>query len=84
MREIKPNTIYRHFKGRLYYVHFIAKHSETGEKYVVYNAMYGNYANYIRPYEMFASEIDKKRIDNITNQKYRFEEVGKGDNDNDR
>ena len=41
MREIKINKIYRHFKGDLYLVQGIATHSETGEKYVVYRALYG-------------------------------------------
>ena len=55
MREIKINKIYRHFKGDLYLVQGIATHSETGEKYVVYRALYGDAGLYIRPYDMFAS-----------------------------
>ena len=53
MREIKINGIYKHFKGDLYFVEDIAIHSETGEKYVVYRALYGNNDLYIRPYDMF-------------------------------
>ena len=59
MREITPNQIYRHFKGRYYKVITIAKHTETGEMY-------------IRPYEMFISEVDKEKYPEVT-QKYRFE-----------
>ncbi len=74
MREIKTNTVYRHFKNKLYLVLHIAIHSETREKYVVYKALYGDGGVYIRPYDMFASPVDRAKYPDVE-QEYRFEEV---------
>ncbi|WP_252223858.1 MULTISPECIES: DUF1653 domain-containing protein [unclassified Clostridium] len=73
MREFKTG-IYRHFKGREYEVIYIAIHSETREKFVVYKALYGDFKTFIRPYDMFMSKVDKEKYPHIK-QKYRFEYI---------
>lgn len=72
MNEVKVNRVYKHFKGDLYLVEDIAINSETNEKYVVYRALYGDNLLYIRPYDMFISEVDHEKYPDIK-QKYRFE-----------
>ena len=74
MREIRQGQFYRHFKGGLYQVMAIATHSETKEKMVVYQALYGDYGIYVRPYDMFTSEVDHEKYPQVK-QVYRFTQV---------
>jgi hypothetical protein len=50
--------IYRHYKGNEYEVIGIGKHTETEEDVVVYRPLYkSEIAYWIRPYEMFISDV---------------------------
>lgn len=72
MDRLKINGVYRHFKGDYYLLIDVATHSETKEKYVVYRGLYENNELYIRPFDMFFSEIDKEKYPEVK-QQYRFE-----------
>ncbi len=72
MQEIEVNRIYKHFKGNYYLVIAIATHSETKEKYVVYQRLYDDMSLWIRPLTMFASEVGHEKYPNVE-QEYRLE-----------
>ncbi len=79
-REVKPYTIWKHFKGSRALVISIATHSETKEKLVIYycldNEGKTNHEDgiYARPLDMFLSEVDHKKYPD-EKQKYRFERI---------
>jgi hypothetical protein len=50
--------IYRHYKGNLYRVVCLARHSESLESLVVYQALYGTGDVWVRPAEMFQEYIE--------------------------
>jgi hypothetical protein len=53
-----PLGIYRHYKGKHYVVLQIARHSETGERLVVYRCLYEDYSWWVRPLAMFTEEVN--------------------------
>ena len=72
MREIQCKRVYRHFKGDCYLVEDVARHSETGEEYVLYRKLYGDGSLWVRPKDMFLGEVDHEKYPD-REQKYRFE-----------
>ena len=54
--SIIPGT-YRHYKGNLYEVLDVARHSETEEWVVVYRALYGDRGLWVRPLDMFTGTV---------------------------
>lgn len=55
--DIQPG-IYRHYKGGRYRVLGIARHSETEEPLVVYQALYGEHGFWVRPAAMFTETVE--------------------------
>lgn len=56
--DIKPGR-YRHFKGNMYEVIGVAKHSESLEEMVVYRALYGSGDLWVRPASMWDETIER-------------------------
>ena len=57
-RNLKIGKKYRHFKGKEYLVLHIARHSETLEELVVYQALYGEKGIWVRPLDMFLEQVE--------------------------
>ncbi|MGN1258644.1 MAG: DUF1653 domain-containing protein [Christensenellales bacterium] len=65
--EVIVGRIYKHYKGNYYIVENIAIHSETGDKMVIYRALYEDCKVYARPYNNFIERVNKG------NQEFRFQ-----------
>ncbi len=69
MDEIVIGGIYKHFKGNEYKILAVAKHSESLEDMVVYQALYGSGDIWVRPKDMFLEEIER---DGKTFKRFEF------------
>ena len=70
----RPQEIYRHFKGNIYQIITLARHSEDGMKMVVYQQLYAPYEVYVCPLDLFMSRVDTRKYPN-ERQVYRFEKL---------
>ena len=59
--DILPG-LYRHFKGGLYRVEGVARHSETLEEMVVYRALYGEGGLWVRPSAMWNETVTHEGV----------------------
>ena len=56
--ELRPGR-YRHFKGNEYRLLYVARHSETLENMVVYQALYGERGIWVRPADMWNEIVER-------------------------
>lgn len=66
--------VYQHFKGNKYIILDIATNSETMEKMVIYRALYEDNKLWVRPLDMFSSQISDERKKEYAFD-YRFQEI---------
>ena len=64
--------IYRHYKGNLYQVLHLARHSETEEWLLVYRALYGDFGVWVRPLVMFTESVE---VDGKTVPRFQLEKA---------
>ena len=88
-RRFIPGMTVRHFKAEFntpeqelqnnYYYKILGtgKHSETGEKLMIYQALFNDHYICARPYSMFESKVDKEKYPNVK-QEYRFQIIHNG------
>ncbi|ARD11881.1 MULTISPECIES: DUF1653 domain-containing protein [Pseudomonas] len=55
--QLQPG-LYRHYKGPQYRVFSVARHSETEEEVVFYQALYGDFGMWVRPLSMFLESVE--------------------------
>ena len=68
-----PAGRYRHYKGKLYQVLDVARHSETLEALVVYRPLYGEGALWVRPAGMFAETVV---VNGVTQPRFAWVDAG--------
>lgn len=70
--DIVINGIYKHFKGHIYKVLYVAKDSETLDDVVVYQDTTDLNKIWVRKKDMFLSKVDRNKYPNVE-QEYRFQ-----------
>lgn len=68
-KTIVRNSLYEHYKGLRYKVLSVARHSETFEELVVYQALYGEEGIWARPLAMFLENVT---IDGKLQPRFKF------------
>lgn len=53
---------YQHYSGKEYHVLGVCRHSETLEVLVIYQALYADYALWVRPIDMFLETVTKNGV----------------------
>lgn len=76
--EPTKGQIYKHFKGNVYEIIAVAKHTESDERLVIYKSGAENATVYARPVEMFLSEVDHEKYPDVE-AKFRFTLLDGGD-----
>ncbi len=56
-KSLIPGSTYEHYSGKKYKFLTIARHSETLEELVVYQALYGEHDVWVRPLGMFLENV---------------------------
>lgn len=81
-RELVSGGQYKHFKGGVYEVGGLARHTETNEDLVIYQCISSPVPDRVgkisaRPVKMFLSKVDREKYPDVE-QEYRFELIEKG------
>jgi hypothetical protein len=58
MRNLVPTGTYQHYKGGIYFVHYVGKHTETEELVVIYSGINGDV--WVRPLDMWFEDVEYK------------------------
>lgn len=66
--ELKKG-LYKHYKGEMYEIFMMARHSETEEWMVVYKALYGDEGMWVRPFDMF---VEKVKVDGVMVDRFKY------------
>lgn len=73
--DLETHRCYRHFKGQVYYLLGVGRHTEFPDQHlVVYHPVDQPFTLFLRPFQSFISLVPaSKHSENTTGQVYRFE-----------